>query len=96
MADAYQMATQLDPGDYKAWHSWALVNFRMVEQVRTVFLSSPCLFGLFPIRPVRWAFVNSRMVRCRPLCFLWLLAFVIIFGNLLSYCMRPYLTLVDV
>lgn len=41
VADAYQMATQLDPGDYKAWHSWALVNFRMVEQVRP-FVLSPC------------------------------------------------------
>jgi hypothetical protein len=44
VADAYQMATQLDPGDYKAWHSWALVNFRMVEQVSSdSFASFECL-----------------------------------------------------
>jgi serine/threonine-protein kinase mTOR len=33
VADAYQAATHLDACSYSGWHSWALVNFRMVEQL---------------------------------------------------------------
>ncbi len=33
VSEAYQTATQLDAGDYKAWHSWALVNFHMMEEL---------------------------------------------------------------
>lgn len=28
---AYQMATQLEPENYKAWHSWAMVRCFMLE-----------------------------------------------------------------
>ncbi|CAM9628539.1 unnamed protein product, partial [Phaeothamnion confervicola] len=30
---SYQRAADLEPDNYKAWHSWALVNFRVVEQI---------------------------------------------------------------
>ncbi|KAM3569626.1 hypothetical protein VYU27_008290 [Nannochloropsis oceanica] len=33
VSEAYSTATQLDAGDYKAWHSWALVNFHMMEEM---------------------------------------------------------------
>jgi len=33
--DAYRSAMTLDDGNYKAWHSWAMVNFNIMEQLRS-------------------------------------------------------------
>lgn len=29
------MSTQLDPAWYKAWHTWALANFKVVNHLET-------------------------------------------------------------
>lgn len=31
--DDYATATQLDPGWYQAWHTWALANFEVITQL---------------------------------------------------------------
>lgn len=33
--NAYQMATQLDPTWHKAWHTWALANFDVINFLET-------------------------------------------------------------
>ena len=30
--EPYGLATRLDPSSYKAWHAWALVNYRAVQR----------------------------------------------------------------
>ena len=33
---AYYLATHYDPGWYKAWHTWALANFKVIAEMESL------------------------------------------------------------
>jgi hypothetical protein len=58
--DTYHAATSLDPNSYAGWHAWAMVNFRIMEQLQLK--SSAKSSTMKPMNPATSAKIGRQLI----------------------------------